>query len=162
MQLTRQDAISKIKEDYDKVTASMHASHCGSGFFAFCLAFCMRASQTYSLPRQTYFFTGVGDMDAYEPDCLFAGGHVVGTVMWLRHNLTSNQPEPLLCLQIHSRASTGEAGFASQRDVAIKPASLDLYLQGGAIQEERLKSGRPPVRMLGRACCICCQSCSMQ
>ena len=130
--------------------------------FAFCLALCMRASETYSLPCQTYFFTGVGDMDAYEPDCLFAGGHVIGIVIRLRHNLTSNQPEPLLCLQILSRVSTGEAGSASQRDAAIKSASLDLYLQGGAIQEERLKSGRPPVRMLCHACCICCQSFLMQ
>ena len=52
-------------------------------------------------------------MDAYEPDCLFAGGHVIGIVIWLKPKLTSNQPEPLLCLQIHSQASMGEAGAAS-------------------------------------------------
>ena len=92
--------------------------------FAFRLALGMRASHTYALPCQTYFFTGVGDMDAYEPDCLFAGGHVIGIVIWLQPKLTSNQPEPLPCLQIHSQASMGEAGSASQSDAAIRITTL--------------------------------------
>ncbi len=108
------------------------------------------------LPCQTYFFTGVGDMDAYEPDCLFAGGHVIAIVIWLRHNLTATSLSPCsVCRSIH-RLQWVRLALPPKGMLPPKPASLDLNLQGGALQEECLKPGRPSVRMLCRACCGCC------